>query len=191
MPIYIIEHLEPEIWEWCLIEYENISKIVGRDSLWFTNINLKDKHAKSLEKLGKVIHDSVAKLNLQNACVLDPEVAKTLEPKEAKSFDYFIFGGILGDYPPRKRTSPELTSKIKSAQARNIGKKQFSTDNAVLVTKQIVSGVSLEKMKFQDTLTIPINKIESTDLPYCYPVINGKPQISKKLVAFLKKKKSF
>jgi ribosome biogenesis SPOUT family RNA methylase Rps3 len=191
MPIYIIEHLEPEIWDWCLIEYENISKIVGRDNLWFTNINLKDKNAKKLEKFGKVFGESVIKMNLKNACVLDPEADKTLSPRDSKSYDYFIFGGILGDYPPRKRTSPELTSKLKNVETRNMGKKQFSTDNAVLVTKQIINGTPLEKMEFIENLTIPINKIESIDLPYCYPLVNGKPQISEKLISFLKKKKTF
>jgi len=191
MPIYIIEHLEPEIYPWCLIEYKNISKIVGKDNLWFTNIKTKSKNSEELKKYGKVIKESVANLNLKNACVLDPEAPKLLEPKEAKSFDYFIFGGILGDYPPRKRTTPELTSKMKGTEARNIGKSQFSTDNAVLVVRNILSGTPLDKMEFINNLVIPVNKIESIELPYCYPIIKGKPQISKELVAFLKKKKTF
>lgn len=188
MPVYIIEHLEPKVFKWCLIEYKNISKIVRKENLWFTNVKRKNKN---LEKLGKVFKESVSKLNLKNACILDPETNKTLSPNEAKKFDYFIFGGILGDYPPRKRTTPELTSKIKNAEVRNIGKKQFSTDNAVLVTKEIVKGTSIEKMKFVDKLTIDINDIESIELPYSYPIIKGKPQISQELVSYLKKKKSF
>ena len=188
MAIYIIEHLEPEVFPWCLIEYQNISRIVGKSNLWFTNIRKKNKN---LEKIGKVFSKSVSELNLENACVLDPAAKKTLNLKEAKHFDYFIFGGILGDYPPRKRTAPELTSKIKNAKARNIGKKQFSTDNAVLVTRKIARGFPLSKMRFINKLTIKINEIESIELPYCYPIINGKPQISPELVTFLRKKKSF
>jgi len=188
MVIYIIEHLEPKVFKWCLLEYKNISKIVGKENLWFTNIKRKNKN---LEKLGKVIKESVTKLNLKNACVLDPETNKTLEPNEANKFDYFVFGGILGDYPPRKRTTPELTAKIKNAEVRNIGKEQFSTDNAVLVTKEITKGTPLNKMKFQDKLSIKINDIESIELPYSYPIINGKPQISDELVSYLKKKKGF
>ena len=187
MQIYIIEHLEPRVWPWCLIEYRNISKIVGKENLWFTNIKRKNRN---LEELGKVFKDSVGKLNLKNACVLDPEAPNALSPKDSKNFDYFIFGGILGDYPPRKRTSLELTGLIKNAEARNIGKSQFSTDNAVLVTKRIIEGIPIGKMEFMDTLTIKINDVESTDLPYRYPIINGKPQISKELVNFLKKKRT-
>ncbi len=188
MPIYIIEHLEPKVYPWCLIEYRNISRIVGKENLWFTNIEKKNK---DLEEIGRVIHSSIAELKLKKVCVLDPEANKTLSPKEAKQFDYFIFGGILGDYPPRKRTRAELTRKIKNAQVRNIGKKQFSTDNAVLVTKKIAEGFPLSKMRFIDKLTIRINNIESIELPYHYPIINGKPQISNELISFLKKKKGF
>jgi ribosome biogenesis SPOUT family RNA methylase Rps3 len=188
MPIYIIEHLEPKVYPWCLIEYKNISRIVGKNNLWFTNIRKKNP---DLEKIGRVFKNSVSAFDLKKACVLDPEVNKTLSPGEAKSFDYFIFGGILGDYPPRKRTTPELTSKIKNAQVRNIGKKQFSTDNAVLVTKKIAEGFPLSKMRFMNKLIIRINDIESIELPYNYPIINGKPQISSELVNFLKNKKGF
>src|SRR3972149_2517349 len=138
MQIYIIEHLEPRVWPWCLIEYRNISKIVGKENLWFTNIKRKNKN---LEKIGKVFKDSAGKLSLKNACVLDPEAPKVLSPKESGNFNYFIFGGILGDYPPRKRTSVELTKFIKNAEVRNIGKNQFSTDNAVLVAKRINDGI--------------------------------------------------
>ncbi len=191
MPVYIIEHLEPEVYPWCLIEYKNISKIVGAGNLWFTNIPQTSNEAKELEKFGKVMTESASSLNLKNSCILDPDAKSTLSPQEAKSFDYFIFGGILGDYPPRKRTTPELTSKIKNAQARNIGKKQFSTDNAVFVVHEIANGKDMKDMKFKNKITIKINEIESIDLPYCYPLIKGKPQISEELVTFLKNKKSF
>jgi len=191
MVTYIIEHLEPKVFKWCFIEYKNISKIVGKDNLWFTNIKQKSKEARELRKYGKVFKESVSKLNLKNACVLDPETNKTLTPGETKRFDYFIFGGILGDYPPRKRTTSELTSKLSGAEVRNIGKNQFSTDNAVLVTKEIVKGKSLEDLKFVNKRIVKINDIESIELPYSYPIVNGKPQISKELVNYLKKKKSF
>lgn len=106
MPVYIIEHLEPRVFKWCLIEYKNISKIVGKDNLWFTNIKQNSKEAKELTEYGKVIKESAINLNLKNACVLDPEANKTLTKNEAKRFDYFIFGGILGDYPQEKEQPP-------------------------------------------------------------------------------------
>ncbi|MEM4271807.1 MAG: SAM-dependent methyltransferase [Candidatus Pacearchaeota archaeon] len=190
MPIYIIEHLEPKLWPWCMIEYKSISKIVGKNNLWFTNIKQSGKQAKELSKYGRVVKKSVSDLDLKNSCVFDPEAKKILTPKEAKSFNYFIFGGILGDYPPRKRTFFELTKKLKSKNnkiaTRNIGKKQFSTDNAVYVVKQIINGKNLKDLKFKEKITIKLNKIESVDLPYLYPLIKGKPRVSKELIYYLK-----
>ena len=192
--IFVIEHLEPKLWPWCLIEYKNISRIVGKNNLLFTNI--KKQNIKKLKNYGEVISKSVKNLSLDNACVLDPEVNKTLSPKEAKKFSYFIFGGILGDNPPRKRTKKELTkyignfekpNKLKNAEIRNLGKEQLSTDSAVYVVKKIIKGKKLANIKFQDSIEIKINSIESVILPYRYPLINGKPNIPKELIKYLKK----
>ena len=180
---FIIEHLEPKLWPWCLIEYKNISKIVGKNNLFFTNIKRHD--VRKLKKYGKVITKSVKNISLANCCVLDPEAKKELSPRETKKFNYFIFGGILGDNPPRKRTKSELTKFIKNPEARNIGKKQLSTDSAVYVAEQIISGKKLSEIPFQDSVEIEINEIESVILPYRYPLINGKPNISKELVRYL------
>ncbi len=185
-PIIIIEHLEPKLWPWCKIEYESISKMIPKKNLWFTNTN-----NPSLKKFGKISKKSIKNISLKNACILDPNARKTLTPKDSKKFDYFIIGGILGDYPPKKRTKEELTDKIRGMETRNLGKKQFSTDNAVYVLKQIIEGKSLEKMKFKNKITIKINNIESVDLPYYYPLIDEKPRISKKLINYIKKKKDF
>ncbi len=185
-PIIIIEHLEPKLWPWCKIEYESISKMIPRKNLWFTNIT-----SEFLKRFGKVSKKSIKEMPLKKACILDPNARKTLTYDDSKNFDYFIIGGILGDYPPKKRTKEEITDKINGMETRNLGKKQFSTDNAVYVLKQIIQGKNLSKMKFQDKLTIKINKIESIDLPYYYPILNRKPRISKKLIKYIKNKKEF
>ncbi len=185
-PVIIVEHLEPKLWPWCKIEYESISKMIPKKNLWFTNIK-----SQSLKNFGKVSKNSIKEISLKKACILDPNARKTLTPEETKKFDYFIIGGILGDYPPRKRTKEEITDKIRGMKTRNLGKKQFSTDNAVYVLKQIIEGTSLEKMKFKNIITIKINNIESVDLPYYYPLIDEKPRISKKLINHIKKKKGF
>ncbi len=188
--IFIVEHLEPEIFEWCLIEYKHISQTVGKNNLWFTNVKT-DKNKKILELYGKVFLQSVKDLKLDNVCVLDPAVQKILDASEAKLFKYFIFGGILGDYPPKKRTKAELTPLIPDAQVRNIGIEQMSTDNAVLVVSEIVKGRKFEELQFQDTIEIEINEVESVQLPYRYRIIDKKPFVSSELVDYLKKKKSF
>lgn len=189
MPIYIIEHLEPRLWPWCVMEYKHIRKLVGRKNLWFTNISKQD--AQKLKKYGKIIPTSASKLNLKQACILDPESTKLLTPQIASKYQYFIFGGILGDYPPRKRTKKELTSKFTRATSFNIGKHQMSTDNAVYTASCIAKGIPLSNLKFQDELEIRINKIESIILPYRYNLIKGKPLISPEVIHYLKRKKGF
>lgn len=190
-PIFIIEHLEPKLWPWCIIEYESISKIIGPSCVWFTNIKKKDIN--KLNKLGKVFTDSITKLSIDmsQTCVLDPLARRTLSPEETSNFKYYIFGGILGEEKLNGRTKKELTRFLSKAHERNIGKEQVSTDNAVFVTKKIIDQVSLQKIPRTTSLELKINKIESIILPYSYPLVNNKPRISKKLLNYLKKKKGF
>ena len=58
----------------------------------------------------------------------------------------FVFGGILGDHPPRDRTKL-LRNDIETL--RHLGQPQLSTDTAVLVSKLIlVDGMELEGIPF-------------------------------------------
>ena len=186
--IYIIEHLEPKLWEWCILEYEHISETVGKENLWFTNIKNKNDQ-KILVKFGKVFEKRVFELNLNEICVLDPESNKLLEPMDKNNFKYFIFGGILGDYPPRKRTKEELTIHFPICETRHIGKEQLSTDNAVFTVKQILDGKKFSELKFKDSPNIEINEFESINLPYRYNLVNGKVFMSEKLLKELKEGK--
>ncbi len=185
MGIYVIEHLDGKLWKWCLIEYKLISKLVGKKNLFFTNIR-----SEELKKYGQVIKEPASKLNLKRACILDPDAKKTLTTKDTKKFKYFIFGGILGDYPPKKRTKKELTKKLNFI-SRNIGKKQFSTDNAVAVVKEISKGKKLSDLKFKDKIEIQLGKYDSVVLPYRYLLVKNKPLISKELIEYLKRKRDF
>lgn len=185
---YIIEHLEPRIYPWCLIEYEHISEIVGRENLIFTNANEK------LSKLGKVYKESLKFLlntvfKGKKICLLDASAKKMLTPEDDKEFDFLVFGGILGDNPPRNRTMNELGSL--NLPARNLGKEQMATDNAVYVSKKIISGVSFEKILFKDGIEIEVGEGESVMLPFRYAIKEGKPVISSKLVEYIKRKKGF
>lgn len=184
---FVIEHLEQEMYPWCLIEYEHISKIVGKKNLLFTKVPKKD--ISKISKYGEVKSESVLDLHLKKACLLDPKSPQTLKPTD--TFDYFIFGGILGDYPEQGRTEKYLTSKLKNVETRNLGAKQMSTDTAVLVTKTILDGTVFEKIKFIDEPEIELKKgkfSESILLPYRYVAEKGKPVLHKKLLDYLKKK---
>jgi ribosome biogenesis SPOUT family RNA methylase Rps3 len=167
---FVIEHLEPEVWEWCQIEYENISRMIGKENLIFTNLG---EECYKLEKFGKCYGESVRDLKLERVCILDPAAEKVLSPEDEKEFDYFVFGGILGDYPPRQRTEVELTKFFPKAGKRHLGKGQFPTDNAVFLSNEILKGKRFEEFEFQDDVEIEINDVESVILPFRYVLVDG------------------
>jgi len=185
---YIIEHLEPELFPWCVLEYFQISKIVGKKNVLFTNLKT-EKNCEKLLSFGAVSALPVKQLQLKNAVVLDPDAKKILSASDCKKFEYCILGGILGDYPMQKRTKKELTKKL-PYPTRNLGKAQFSTDTAVLVTTLISRGIRLEQIPFQDTIELPMGKYLSLQLPFRY-VMNskGKPILPKGLIELIKKQK--
>jgi len=187
MPKFIIEHMEPELYKWCVLEYRHISQIVGKENLIFTNIK---SGKEKLESLGKIYSKPIEKLELKNICLLDPNSPTKLTPKEAKKFDFFVFGGILGDFPPKARTK-DLVFRLPNAETRNLGKEQMSTDTAVLVTKIIIDGTELEEIEFQEEIEIPIKKGESVMLPYRYVLRDKIPVIAPGLIEMLKKQKGF
>lgn len=165
--IFIIEHMEDELYEWCLLEYRHMSSVVGKDNLWFTNVKT---DADKLKGLGKVMPESVATMGLKRCCLLDLNAPSTLAPADGKSFDHLIFGGILGDNPPRGRTKALRVAleKAGAVQIRDLGTVQMSTDTAVLVAKTIVDGTPLAKIPFSDTIVIETGEGEEVELPYRY-----------------------
>ena len=79
-------------------------------------------------------------------CLLDMRAKQELAPGDGATFDAFVFGGILGDHPPRDRTGP-LRSHF--PQSRKLHELQMSTDTAVLVTDIVVSeGKMLSELPF-------------------------------------------
>jgi ribosome biogenesis SPOUT family RNA methylase Rps3 len=68
-------------------------------------------------------------------CLLDPRAEQVIQPDDADKFDVFLYGGILGDDPPRDRTG-ELRKL--GFEGRHLGPVQMTTDTAVGVTKRVV-----------------------------------------------------
>ncbi len=187
---FIIEHLEPEMFPWCEIEYKNISKIVGKDNLLITNVKKKD--IKKLHDFADVSEKTIAEmdeLDTARTCVLDPAGTSVLSPTDASQFDVIILGGILGDYPPKERTKEEIT--LTKAIRRHLGKDQLPTDNAAYVAHKIISGTPFKDLKFQHELELDLDDGESVILPFTYVLIDGKPMISEPVKEILRKEYSF
>lgn len=185
---YIIEHMDNEMYEWFIIEYKHISKIVGKENLLITNVK---KGADKIKKFCKTIPESIAELGIKKRkiCVLDMNAKQELRTEDQDKFEYFVFGGILGDDPPQKRTQ-KIIAKLNTPETRHLGKKQMTLDSAVLAAKLIFSGKKLNQIKIE-SITVKIGMGEEVTLPCCYVIKNGKPSITPELVKMLKREKVF
>jgi len=188
--IFIIEHAEPELFDWNIIECEQMGKYIQKERLWYTNMpscpaQLTDSgicHAKPFTQLN---------LDARKICVLDPTAKQILSSDDAKQFDYFVFGGILGDKEFDGRTGRLVTSKQNGVVIRNLGPKHLATDTAVLVAKLLLEGKKYEDIRFAVEVEIEINENESVTLPFAYVIMDGKAMISEKLVEHLREREEF
>lgn len=99
-------------------------------------------------------------------CLLDPKAPKALCPEDAEHFDAFLFGGILGDDPPRDRTAQ---LRQLGFEGRHLDTVQMTTDTAVYVTSLVVDGGNaLDALPYIDHPTIQFNEQESVEMPFRY-----------------------
>ncbi|KAI1495050.1 SAM-dependent RNA methyltransferase [Biscogniauxia mediterranea] len=119
-------------------------------------------------------------------CLLDPQADMDLCPEDKGRFDVFLFGGILGDDPPRDRTS-ELRKK--GFTGRRLGPVQMTTDTAVRVTRMVVEEqYTLNKIPYLDFPDLKFNEHESTQMPFRYVEgPDGKPIMPEGMIDLIKK----
>ncbi|KAF9738352.1 hypothetical protein PMIN06_009887 [Paraphaeosphaeria minitans] len=178
---FVVEHLDDELEAWSSLEYAAIASECHATGAQFllssvpTSLKLPAnlQQAKGLNVETRSIEDIYA-ANKDKVCLLDPAAAKDLGPEDGDTFDVFLFGGILGDDPPRDRTS-ELRKK--GYQGRRLGPVQMSTDTAVRVTRMVVQDrIAVDKIPYLDHPELKINKNESTQMPFRYVKgENGEP----------------
>ena len=183
---FLIECLSP-LSLWSFLEYKHLSSFVGNKNVLFTHVTGEDM--KKLSLLGRVEKKSVKDLGLRRVCLLDFH-APLLKSSDAKNFDFFVFGGILGDYPRKKRTKRLLRGQFHCA-VRSLGEVQMSTDTAVIVAMLILKGKRFEDLSFIDKPCFILQKgifEESLVLPYRYLSKNGKAVLAPGLLNYLKKK---
>lgn len=155
--------------EWALLEYRHMLQLVGAGStVHFTSLSKASLESldESLRSCSSVEH---AKFELHTAsittlmtsrgmtkdkvCLLDPKatyaisitdaglVQSDAKPSSAGGpFEMFLFGGILGDDPPRDRTS---SLRQLGFPSRHLGSIQMTTDTALGVTKRCVEDLQL------------------------------------------------
>lgn len=200
---YIIEHMEEGFSEWVILEYSQIIRDVGCENLILSSLPASTNESdipKALLDLGlqwttkdlKHIGEDIKGLEpMQDGrvCLLDPRADTDLKPEEASKFDYFVFGGILGDHPPRDRTSELKTSYPNLLVGRRLGDKQMTTDTAIRTTQIIIKNqTKFEDIKFLDYPEFRFSKYEATEMPFRYVVdSNGKPILPTGMLKLIKK----
>ncbi|RCI08470.1 hypothetical protein L249_8857 [Ophiocordyceps polyrhachis-furcata BCC 54312] len=184
---FIVEHLDPELGPWSELEYSAIADetqqsgdnnrfiLSSLPASFRVPAGLSAKAAFVPERRGV---EELYAADKSCVCLLDPAADRDLSPEDGDSFRVFLFGGILGDDPPRDRTS-ELRSK--GFQGRRLGPKQMTTDTAVRVTRMVVQDrIALSDIPYVDFPELKLNDHESTEMPFRYVVDGeGKPIMPK------------
>ena len=129
----------------------------------------------------------------RKVCLLDPKGEKDISPEDGQEFDVFLFGGILGDDPPRDRTG-EL--RRLGFAGRRLGPEQMTTDTAARVTRIVVQeGKRLDEIAYVDRPDIVLPQTdggdaahsnESVSMPFKYVKgADGKPIMPEGMVKLL------
>ncbi|MCJ1403159.1 hypothetical protein MMC11_006382 [Xylographa trunciseda] len=207
---FVVEHLDPELGPWSSLEYQAIAAETAESHSTFCLSSVSQNLAlpKELRDIPGLLieHRSVEEiyeLEKDRVCLLDPAAPSELCADDAALFDIFLFGGILGDDPPRDRTA-ELRQK--GFKGRRLGPVQMTTDTAARVTRLVIqhngnvsllyvtlacsdgtSEVALDKIPYIDYPELKIDEHESTQLPFRYVKDdNGKPIMPKGMIDLIK-----
>jgi len=176
MYTFVVEHLDPELGPWSTLEYKTIaqeSRGAGCDFI-LSSVPATLLESAELKNVGANVRGDPVETYFADRkdriCLLDPAAKQELEPEDAQKFDVFLFGGILGDDPPRDRTS-ELRKK--GFTGRRLGPKQMTTDTAVRVTRIVIlEQKALGKIDYDDYPELKLDEHESTEMPFRY--VRGK-----------------
>lgn len=185
-PILVIEHCEPKLSEWLMLEYQHAAKL-WEGKILFTNVG-NEKTANALRAIGSIERKKANEFfHGKNCIILDPQSKKTLVTKDFENLNGIIIGGILGYEKPQGRTKEMLSDKS-DFETRHIGKIQLTIDGAAFVAKAISLGMKLDDIEITYEIEIIHDSVHSTILPFGYPIIDNKPVITPGLIQYLNKK---
>lgn len=177
---FVVEHLDPELGPWSALEYKTIaseSRSAGCDFI-LSSVPESLLQSNALQEVSTNARTDAVESYFADKkdkiCLLDPSAKQELDPSDAVKFEVFLFGGILGDDPPRDRTS-ELRKK--GFTGRRLGPVQMTTDTAVRVTRLVImESTKLDEIPYVDFPELKLDEHESTEMPFRYVVDeSGKP----------------
>ncbi|SCU94225.1 LADA_0G07316g1_1 [Lachancea dasiensis] len=200
---YIIEHMEQGFSEWVTLEYAQIIRDLGPSNLILSSLPEGTQESDIPSKLREmglqwttrplteinVAFPELPSLKEKRVCLLDPRAKEDLQPRDANDFDYFVFGGILGDHPPRDRTTELLKAYPDLLVGKRLGDKQMTTDTAIRTTQLIIERQKeFQQIEFIDYPEFRFNKNEATEMPFRY-ILNAdnKPILPEGMLELIKK----
>lgn len=182
-PILAIEHCEPALSPWLLLEYKYCAKL-WKNNLVFTRVTEK-KTARTLRALGRVETEKADNIfSGKHGIILDPQAKKPFTPKECNNVDIIVVGGLLGFEQPKGRTKT-MISDTSRFETRHLGSIQLSIDGAAFVAQAICLGMRLQDIEIAKEIEIKHDSVHSTILPFGYPIIDNHPMITPGLVEYL------
>jgi len=160
-PLYIVEHMEEGLEEWCRLEYTHMCEVVPADRLLFLRwpsgqdpatlcapgassprtaaMGLRDLRPAMMGDEGaQAVEDAPAMPSWDRICLLDMDAEDELDPSDVVNFDAFVFGGILGnvhEHEDGTYGSDDRTRELRDlgfVHRRHLGPLQMTTDTAVL-----------------------------------------------------------
>ncbi|SPO32005.1 uncharacterized protein UTRI_06730_B [Ustilago trichophora] len=210
--------------EWALLEYRHMLQLVGPGStVHFTSLSHASLESlRSLLSTPTSVPQATFELHTASittlmsergvtkdkVCLLDPKSpfavsitdagkfsSETKDSAAGGPFEFFLYGGILGDDPPRDRTS---SLRQLGFPSRHLGGVQMTTDTALGVTKRCVEDGFLlqlddtkeQEEKWQDNKKtqkvlewvnypeLNFGKGESVEMPFRYMVDEQRPTLS-------------
>lgn len=101
--VYVVEHLDPELGPWSVLEYQAIAEESNQQGVKFclSSVPKELQLPSELRDARSLIieHRSVEEIfhaTKERVCLLDPAASAELSPEDGGKFDVFLFGGILG-----------------------------------------------------------------------------------------------
>mmetsp|Transcript_26671 Transcript_26671/g.48020 ORF Transcript_26671/g.48020 Transcript_26671/m.48020 type:complete len:202 (-) Transcript_26671:587-1192(-) len=186
---YVIEHIDDDLYEWSIIEYRSIVRMTQQPVI-IANLGHSLAKAQELLPTAHCYAESftVQEVDPQRVCLLDMRGDTPLSPADIDRFDYFLFGGILGDHPPRDRTKQ---LRDRNYPLRHLGVMQMPTNTAMNVVKLIIEDQRpLEDLPFVDSPEFPVTSegceetIEMEGFRYLADE-NGEPIIEPEMLPLL------
>ncbi|GAA5895949.1 hypothetical protein JCM6882_005568 [Rhodosporidiobolus microsporus] len=196
MPTYVIEHMEEDERDssfphWIALEYaQMIRNAQPHSTVIFSSLSPASVSSLTEQLLArgappgsfraetKSVQELMKEQNvaLEKVCLLDPRAEAEIGPKDGGEFEWFLFGGILGDDPPRDRTG---ILRAHGYPGRHLGPIQMTTDTALGVTKRCVEdGLTLSSIPMINHPEIKFNDNESVTMPFIYEKLeNGEPKL--------------